>query len=103
MAFKEGDPKPANAGRKAGTPNKRTLEIKEYAESCGVSPANYLIDILAGKRDEIAGEAIDKNDMKWAIDALLPYMYGKRKPVDSNGDDSNDPLTAFIEALSASK
>lgn len=103
MSFEKGDPKPENAGRKAGTPNKRTLEIKEYADSLGVSPANYLIDILAGKRDEIAGSEIDKNDVKWAVDTLMPYLYGKRKPVDSNGDDANDPVTAFIEALSASK
>lgn len=101
MSFEKGKEK--TGGREKNVPNKRTLEIKEYADSLGVSPANYLIDILAGKRNEIAGSEIDKNDIKWAVDTLMPYLYGKRKPVDSSGDDANDPITAFIEALSGSK
>ena len=100
MAFEKDHPK--LGGRKPGTPNKRTQEISDYANECGVSPALLLIDILSGKKKDLAGEAIEKDDYRWAIDTLMPYMYGKRKPVDSNGDDS-DTVASLIEALSGSK
>ena len=34
MPFKEGDPKPEGSGRKAGTPNKKTVAVKEALEAC---------------------------------------------------------------------
>lgn len=99
MAFQPGTPKPENSGRKSGTPNKRNQEINEYAREKGVSPAMYLIDILAGERTEIAKEPLDKDDYKWAIDTLMPYMYGKRKPIDSEGNDSADPISELVNAF----
>lgn len=90
-------------GRPVGKPNKRNQEINAYAESQGVSPANILIDILSGKKIELGKAPLDKDDYKWAIDTLMPYMYGKRKPVDSDGNDANDPISTFIEALSGSR
>ncbi len=97
--FEPGKPRPENAGRKPGTPNKRNQEVNAYADSKGVSPARILIDILSGEKTTIANEAIDKYDYKWAIDTLMPYMYGKRKPIDSNGDDSADPITELVNAF----
>jgi hypothetical protein len=97
MSFEKGKEK--TGGREKGAPNKRTLEIKDYADSKGVSPANFLIDIISGERDEIAGEPVDKFDFKWALDTLMPYLYGKRKPVDSNGDDSSDPISELVNAF----
>lgn len=99
MAFESGKPRPENAGRKPGTPNKRNQEISDYAEQMGVSPARILIDILAGQKTEIAKEAIEKDDYKWAIDSLMPYMYGKRKPVDTDGNDGVDPITELVNAF----
>jgi hypothetical protein len=99
MSFQPGDKKPENSGRKPGTPNKRNQEIRDYAESKGVSPAFFLIDILCGERIDIAKEPIDKDDYKWAIDTLMPYMYAKRKPADADGDDKGDPITELVNAF----
>jgi hypothetical protein len=32
LLFKKGDPKPANGGRKAGTPNRRTVEVRQVIQ-----------------------------------------------------------------------
>lgn len=90
-------------GRPKGAANKRNQEIKDYAEQEGVNPAFVLIDILSGKKDKLINKPVDHEDFKWAIDTLMPYMYAKRKPVDSDGNDDNDPIAAFIGALSGSK
>lgn len=97
MSFEQGKAK--TGGRQAGTPNKRNQEIKDYADSKGVSPAFMLIDILAGEKTEIAKEPLEKDDYKWAIDTLMPYMYGKRKPVDTDGNDGVDPITELVNAF----
>lgn len=103
MAFKEGEARPENAGRKAGTPNKRTAEIQEYAARRGVSPANFCIDLIAGDTEAIGKEVITFDDKKWAIELLFPYLYGKRKPVDSNGDDSDNLLALFLGSMNVDK
>lgn len=90
-------------GRQKGTPNKRNQEITEYASELGVSPAYFLIEILSGQRIDIAKEPIEKDDIKWAIDTLMPYMYGKRKPIDSDGNDSRDILSDILEAIDGNR
>lgn len=85
-------------GRPVGKPNKRNQEIKEYADSQGVNPAFILVDILSGRTTELGNEPLEKFDYRWAIDTLMPYMYGKRKPVDSDGNDSN-AIDDFLNAL----
>jgi hypothetical protein len=99
MAFESGKPRAENAGRKPGTPNKRTLEIQEYATSRNVSPANFCIDILANDTESIGKEVITFEDKQWAIELLMPYLYGKRKPVDSKGDDSESLVSLFLGQL----
>ena len=86
-------------GRPVGRPNKRNQEINDYAKEKGVNPAFMLIEILSGERVELGKEPLEKDDYKWAIDTLMPYMYGKRKPVDSEGDDSDgirETLETFL-------
>lgn len=101
--FEPGTPKPETSGRKPGIPNKRNQEISEYAKEKGVSPAFMLIEILSGDIDKLAKEPIEKDDIKWAIDTLMPYMYGKRKPIDSDGNDSRDILSDILEAIDGNR
>ena len=106
-------------GRSKGTPNKRNQEIYELAEDLGCNPVKILMlfalrdydqlglseftETTTKSGDKIKEPTISPELQKSAASDLMPYMYGKRKPIDSNGDDSNDPVTAFIEALSGSK
>jgi hypothetical protein len=101
MPFKEGDPKPENSGRKAGTANKRSRQIEAEADEAGVLPTRLLVMVLSGEKKEICGEPVTKDDWKWALSELLPYTAGKRKPVDSEGNDSRDPLSDLVDALNS--
>lgn len=97
--FKDGDKKPENSGRKPGTPNKRTLAIREYAASKGASPAQFLIDVLVGDGESVGKEVITFEDKQWAVELLMPYLEAKRKPVDSKGDDSESLVSLFLGQL----
>lgn len=99
-------------GRPKGSLNKRNQEIYELAEELGFSPIKIKM-LLAMKRFDELGyspaeiEVITPQEKleiqgKNAND-LLPYMCGKRKPVDSEGNDNTDPVTSFIEAISGLK
>ena len=95
----------SHIGRPPGSVNKRNLEIFELAQELNFNPlkvkmllAMLKLEGLGFTKDEIESlsvkdriELIDKN-----TNDLLPYFYGKRKPVDSNGDDSDNLLTLFL-------
>lgn len=97
MPFEVGHPR--YGGMQKGQSTKRNQEIADYASAKNVSPANALVDILSGEKTDIAGEPITKDDYKWALEVLMPYMFGKRKPVDSDGNDATDPLISFFMSL----
>lgn len=101
--FKPGEKRPENAGRKEGTPNKRTMAIRQYAEERGVSPAHFCIDVLAGDTEAVGKEEITFEDRQWAAETLLPYLEGKRKPVDSDGNDKDTVLEGLMKVLNGPK
>lgn len=95
-------------GRPQGSLNKRNQEIFHLAEQEGVSPllikirlAGLKLKELGYKDEEIASlttqEKIDIQDKN--SNDLLPYFIGKRKPVDSQGNDSVDPLMDVLNEL----
>lgn len=94
-------------GRGKNVPNKRTTEMREYSIEKKASPAHYLIDkfaaVISGEDVEIAGEPVTKDDVKWIIEMLMPYLEGKRKPVDSKGDDSDSLLSLFLGTMNVDK
>ena len=99
-------------GRPKGSVNTRNLEIFELAQEHGFNPMKVKMLLAMLKLEELGytktdieqlsvQEKIEIQDRNTSD--VLPYFYGKRKPVDSEGNDDNDPITAFIEALSGSK
>lgn len=99
-------------GRPLGSANKRNQEVYYLAEKHGVNIVEIKILLTGLKLKELGytDDQIKQLSIQELVDIqsrnasdLLPYFMGKRKPVDSNGDDANDPITAFIEALSGSK
>lgn len=74
--FKTGQTKPANSGRKKGTPNRRTAEISERLKG---------IDIV-GELLEIA-RTTEKEDTKVTVyKELLKYAYPQLKAVEVDID-----------------
>lgn len=68
----------AGAGRKKGGANKLTREAVEKAQSGGIMPLDYLLEVM---RD--AGEETTKRID--AAKAAAPYVHPKLQPVDQNG------------------
>lgn len=95
-------------GRPPGSPNKRNLEVFELAQELGITPmrVKFLLmcqefEALGYTKDEIkelsVRDRIEIQDRNAAD--IAPYMYGKRKPVDSDGNDKGDPLAELADAI----
>jgi hypothetical protein len=68
MAFQPGVPRPANAGRKAGTKNKKNQAIEDFARSIVEHPE---------VQSTIAGQAIRGELPTPLLQMLYYYAYGK--------------------------
>lgn len=94
MPFEAGQPRPSKAGRKQGSLNKRSLEAIAIAEEYDTNPIRFLFEVLTG-----ANKDASFDHQMSAAKELMPYLYGKRKPIDSEGNDSADPISELIDAL----
>lgn len=102
----------SHIGRPVGSINKRNLEIFELAQKHGFNPLEVKMYLAMLKLKELGFsekeiqelttkdkiELIDRN-----TNDLLPFFYGKRKPVDSNGDDSDNLLALFLGSMNVDK
>jgi hypothetical protein len=113
MPFQPGQPRPENAGRKAGTPNKPTQELKELAEKLGVNPFEILLHFAKGDYEALGlpesvvasytkdGDPLPKPSIspelrqKSAKDAC-EYLFPKLKQVEHTGD---TPAASLLDAL----
>jgi hypothetical protein len=101
MAFEPGQPRPEGAGRKPGSINKKNQEIVDLARELNCDPARILMMIIIGDFEglKVHPTEIDLDKRKEAAKELMPYLYGKRKPVDSDGSDKGDPLSDLINVI----
>jgi hypothetical protein len=61
------------AGRKPGTPNRKTAEVAEAIDATGMSPLDYLVTLY---RDGTA----EAKDRAWAANAAAPYCHPRMAP-----------------------
>lgn len=87
--FKKGDPKPANSGRKKGTPNKRTFDAVAVAEEMGVDPLKVLLS-LCTHRDPAIQLGAAKEAAK--------YLYTQKRAVEVSGN-AEKPLQIESSAV----
>lgn len=73
MKFKPGEPRPAKAGRKAGTPNKPTLELKQVLEGLGVNPPEQIAQLLP---------ALEPAKQVDVLLKLMEFIFPRRKAVE---------------------
>lgn len=101
MPFEAGQPRPLKAGRQAGTPNKKNQEIQDLAKELNCHPAKILMLIIMRDSEALDCDKseIDLDRRMTAAKELMPYLYGKRKPIDSEGNDSADPLSELVNAI----
>lgn len=102
--FEPGQPRPLNAGRKPGSINKKNQEIIDLAKELNCNPAKILMLIALGNAEALnSSEDIDLDKRKEAAKELMPYLYGKRKPVDSDGNDAANPIEDLLNELNESR
>lgn len=90
--FKLGEPRPPNAGRKKGTPNKATLSLQQVLESHGVNPADKLLDLLPQL------EPAKQADVHLR---LMEFIYPKRKALETASPDEAADRISIIEEFRA--
>ena len=77
MAFTKGAPRPANAGRKKATPNKRSLLVREILEANSIDLVPQLIARI---------NQLPHNSQIPFLMQLLPYCYPRLTAVEVSGD-----------------
>lgn len=65
------------AGRKAGTPNKASVERQKAVEESGLTPLEYMLSVL---RNE--GETMENRC--WAAEKAAPYVHPRLANVEMN-------------------
>jgi hypothetical protein len=78
--FKPGCPRPPNAGRKKGTPNKATQQLREILDAEGLDPAKKLAELLPNLTPEKQADICLK---------LMDFLYPKRKAVALTNEDGS--------------
>lgn len=90
MPFKKGDPRPANAGRKRGSTNKKSRFVHDILETHGINLVEQIVVRLA---------KISTEDQVKALCGLLPYVYPKLTSVEHSGEISNPYMDKSLEEL----
>ncbi len=76
--FTPGTPKHPASGRKPGTPNKKTVELKSVLDELSVDPVRALFDLLP---------MLDLEKQADVYMRMMEYLYPKRKAVEHSGVD----------------
>lgn len=69
------------AGRKKGQPNRRTVETQAQAAEGGLTPLEYLLDVMRNGADEKLRFA--------AANAAAPYVHAKLSSIEMNANVTN--------------
>lgn len=97
-------------GRKAGTPNKRTEELRQLAKESGVNPFLFLLMVV---KNDLIGlglkkpRSVDEDEEEFVlpiplalrIDAakeLLPYLFPRLKPQEDGEESDSDGKIRFV-------
>ena len=112
MGFKTGQKRPEKAGRKAGTPNKRSIEAAELAEALDCNPLEILLYFAKGDakslgyvtRNEETGEevvgVIDPEMRLSAAKEACSYIYPKRKAIEMGLDqETKETYEEYLKSI----
>jgi len=95
---------PKTGGRKKGTPNKKTSEVVKAVKAGGVTPLDYMLDVM---RKPIPSEAepavkVAMIGLRFeAAKAAAPYVHPKLAAIEHTGKDGEGlfSIRALIEAV----
>lgn len=78
------------AGRPAGTPNRKTAEKIEAIEASGLTPLDYMLEVLR--------TSTSKEDRMWAAEKAAPYVHPKLASVEHGGK-GGGPATFIFKTV----
>lgn len=82
MTFVPGQPKPANSGRRKGTPNKKTvLRVSDVLAEKGINPTEKILELLP---------KLKESEQIHVWFELLSYLEPKPAPEKKDEDDPGD-------------
>ena len=96
MAWPKGKPRPPGAGRKAGTPNKRTLEVERIIEEENADPIRYMARVCSGIEEPNVARFM-------AAKELAQYVAPKRKAVEHSGNIDSEVQWTTLSGASIAK
>ena len=83
MPFQKGQPRPANAGRKAGTASSKTLNVRQICERLGCDPFEGMA--------RLANNPKSKPELRGRMYAeLAQYCAPKLRAIEHTGKDGKD-------------
>jgi hypothetical protein len=77
------------AGRKPGSPNKKTAEVQAAVAAAGITPLEYMLSVMRASET-------DPRDRLVAAQAAAPYIHAKLSSITLAGD-MNHSHRGFIE------
>lgn len=82
------------AGRKAGSANKKTREIADKALQAGVTPLEYMLNVLRS-------ETSTPEQKAWAAEKAAPYVHPRLQTttVKGEGKDGSIPIRGVVELV----
>jgi hypothetical protein len=98
--------KRANAGRKVGSATKKTREIAEKAMAEGITPLEFMLDIMRTEPDGIEDAKLlaDMQVMRFeAAKAAAPYIHPRLAAVEHSGGLTVRTLAEELASLNAGK
>lgn len=94
MAYPKGKPRPKNAGRKKGTPNKKTHELQAKLDELGCDPIEGMARIAMDPENpvQLRGKMFAE---------LAQYVIPKRKAIEHTGEFEHSYVMRAPEPLAA--
>lgn len=86
------------AGRKKGVPNKRTAATQKAVADSGITPLDFMLDIMRGecpKGADAAGQIAFAAMRFEAAKAAAPYVHPKLANIEHTGKDG-EPIQATV-------
>lgn len=112
--FKAGVARPANSGRKPGTPNKKTKEFMLMLEEKGFDPGEAYVELyhkqmelyeLRRKKNpkNISGACAVLADAGISLNNICQYVYPKKKAIEHTGEVGVKTFADFMAAAKGKK
>jgi hypothetical protein len=91
MVWEKGKPRPEGAGRKKGTPNRKTQTLEQFFDDHGLFVPERIVLILP---------TLEGRDQAKVLLELMQYLYPKRKAIEHSGSiDTNPYMNKSVQEL----